>query len=140
MPEIAANHDLILAPAEMGSNRWYYERQHLQLFPAFVLLGVNGQITAAEGALDTQYRNTYGVRITLTGFPYSLPKIFTKGWTPHSDVPHKYVDGSLCIMRSDQWRTNFTVALVVSKTAIWLGKYEIWKRNGHVWPGLGQAH
>lgn len=140
MPEIAANHDLILTPAEMGSNRWFYEREHLRLFPTFALLGTNGRITAAEGALDTQYGNTYGIRIVLDGYPYALPKVFPKGWTTYPGVPHKYVDESLCIMRSDQWRTNFTVALVVTKTAIWLGKYELWKRNGHVWPGLAQSH
>ena len=140
MPEIAATQDLILAPAEMGTNRWYNERGRLRLFPAFALLGSNGQITAAEGAIDTQNRNTYGIRIVLERYPYALPRIFPRGWTFCPGVPHIYLDGSLCIMRSDQWRRHFTVALVVAKTAIWLGKYEIWKRNGHVWPGLGQAH
>ena len=140
MSEIAANQDLFLTPAEMGPNRWYNERGRLRLFPAFVLLGSNGQITAAEGAIDTQNGNTYAIRILLKRYPYALPQIFPKGWTLYPGVSHIYLDGSLCIMRSDQWRRHFTVALVVAKTAIWLGKYEIWKRNGHVWPGLGQAH
>ena len=140
MPEIAANDDLILRPAEIGMHRWHYERERLRIFPTFALLGTSGQVTAAEGALDTQSGNTYGIRIVLGGYPYALPKVFPKGWTSHPGVTHKYSDNSLCIMRSDQWRTNFTVALVVTKTAIWLGKYELWKRNGHVWPGLGQWH
>jgi hypothetical protein len=109
MPEIAANHDLILTPTEMGSNRWYYEQQHLRLFAAFALLRTGGQIIAAEGALDTQNNNTYGIRIVLSGFPYSLPKVFPKDWAPTPGVPHTYGDGSLCIMRSDQWRTTFSV-------------------------------
>jgi hypothetical protein len=29
---------------------------------------------------------------------------------------------------------------VIAKAAIWLGKYEIWKRNGNHWPGIGQSH
>ena len=140
MPEIAANQDLILAATEMGANRWCYERERLRLFPTFALLQGSGQIVAAEGAIDTQNGNTYGIRIVLERYPYALPRIFPKGWTLHPSVEHTYVDGSLCIMRTDQWRRYFTVALVVAKTAIWLGKYEIWKRNGHVWPGLGQAH
>lgn len=140
MPEITANRDLILAPAETVTKRWYYEQQRLRLFPAFALLSKNGQITAAEGAIDTQNGNTYGIRIVLERYPYALPKIFPRGWTPYPGVAHIYPDDSLCIMRPSQWRRNFTVALVVAKTAIWLGKYEIWKRNGHVWPGLGQAH
>ena len=140
MPDIAANRDLILAPAEMGTNRWYYEQQRLRLFPAFALLSRNGQIASAEGAVDTQNGNTYGIRIVLERYPDALPKIIPIGWTPYPGVDHIYSDDSLCIMRSSQWRRYFTVALVVAKTAIWLGKYEIWKRNGHVWPGLGQAH
>ena len=140
MAEIQAAQDLLLAPQEMQTNRWYFEREKLRLFPAFVLVGVNGQITAAEGALDTQYGNTYGIRIELTNYPHALPKIYPKGWTVHPEVKHRFNDGSLCIMRAGQWRKHFTVALVVAKTAIWLNKYELWKRNGQHWPGLEQKH
>ena len=101
---------------------------------------MNGQVSAAEGALDTQYNNTYSIRIVLENYPYALPKVFPKGWTIDPAVTHRYIDGSLCIMKADQWRQYFTVALIVAKTAIWLGKYELWKRNGHQWPGLGQRH
>ncbi len=139
MSEIAAASSLTLTPTEMQA-RWYYEGEKLRLFPAFALLASNGQITAAVGAIDTQYTNTYGIRVALDNYPYGLPKVFPKDWTPHPNVPHKYNDGSLCIMRSDQWRQHFTVALVVAKTAVWLGKYELWKRNGNKWPGLGQKH
>ena len=140
MAEIQATSDLILTTAEMQTNRWYYEQERLRRFPAFALMSSTGRITAAEGTIDTQSGNTYRIRLTLDGFPYTLPKVFPKEWTPHPSAPHKYMDGSLCIMRSDQWRQYFTVALMVAKTAIWLGKYEIWKRNGHLWPGLGQSH
>jgi hypothetical protein len=139
MPEIAANSDLVLRPAETQA-RWYYEREKLRLFPSFALLAVNGEITAAEGVIDTQNNNTYRIRIVLRNYPYALPKVCPNGWTIHPEAPHKFNDGSICIMRSDQWRQQFTVALVVAKAAIWLGKYEIWKRNGHKWPGLGQVH
>lgn len=140
MLEIQATQDLLLTPHQMQANRWYFEREKLRLFPAFVLLGANGQITAAEGALDTQYGNTYGIRIELTNYPHALPKIHPEGWTVHPEIVHRFNGGSLCIMRADQWRKHFTIALVVAKTAIWLNKYELWKRNGHYWPGLGQRH
>ena len=140
MGEIAPAEELRLTSAQMQSNRWFHEGQRLRMFPAFALLGVNGQITVAEGALDTQYNNTYGIRIVLDGYPYDLPKVLPKGWTIDPAVPHRFADGSICIMKSAQWRQYFTVALVVAKTAIWLGKYELWKRNGHVWPGLDQPH
>lgn len=140
MGEIWAAQELILSPFEMGSNRWYYEREKLRLFPSFALLGSNGQVTAAEGVLDSQYNNSYGIRIGLEGYPFGLPKVFPKGWDVHPGVKHKYADGSLCIMRADQWKKHFTVALVIAKTAIWLNKYELWKRNSQHWPGLEQRH
>ncbi len=140
MAEIQARQELILTPAQIQTNRWYYEREKLRFFPSFVLLGSNGQVTGAEGTLDTQCNNTYAIRISLDNYPYGLPRVFPKGWTIYPGAPHSYTDGSLCIMRADQWRQYFSVALVVAKTAIWLNKYELWKRNGHRWPGLGQKH
>jgi hypothetical protein len=140
MGEIEAAAALVLTTQEMQLNRWYVEREKLRFFRAFALVGNNGQITAAEGALDTQCGNTYGIRIELANYPSALPKVLPKGWTPHPDVRHKFNDGSLCIMRPAQWRRHFTIALVVAKTSIWLNKYELWKRNGHRWPGLEQRH
>jgi hypothetical protein len=139
MVEISSD-QLTLTPAEMQLNRWWYEQQKLRMFPAFSFLSGGGTIVAAEGALDTQYNNTYELRIELNNYPFMLPKIRPKGWAIHPSAPHRFSDGSICVMRSDQWRRHFTVALVIAKAAIWLGKYEIWKRNGHYWPGLGQSH
>ncbi len=140
MTEIQADENLLLSPRELQSNRWYVEREKLRLFPAFELLASNGNIVAAEGALDTQYSNSYGIRLELSSYPSALPTIRPKGWIVHPDAPHKFSDGSLCVMRPNQWRRHFTIALIVTKTAIWLNKYELWKRNGHRWPGLGQRH
>lgn len=139
MIEISSD-KLILTSAEIQGNRWPYEQAKLRMFPAFKFLSSGGIIVAAEGALDTQYGNTYGLRIELNNYPFSLPKIRPKGWPIHPSSPHQFNDGSICVMRSDQWRRHFTVALVIAKAAIWLGKYEIWKRNGNFWPGLGQSH
>ena len=131
---------LTLTPAELLGNCWAWEQQKLLTFRAFRFLSNGGSIVAAEGALDTQYNNTYGLRIELSNYPFSLPKITPKGWQIHPSAPHHFNDGSICVMRSDQWRRHFTVALVIAKAAIWLAKYEIWKRNGNYWPGLGQTH
>lgn len=140
MAEIVAS-ELILTPAEASSpRRWLFEQHRLQLFPSFRLVGVGSQITAAVGSLDTHMGNTYAIRVELKNFPYCRPSVFPQDWQVHPLAPHKFADGSLCIMRFDQWRSYFTVALVVAKTAIWLGKYEIWKRNGHTWPGREQKH
>jgi hypothetical protein len=139
MGEIAS--ELALNSWELQlTNRWSIEQEKLRKFPAFKLLGTAGKVTSAEGALDTQFANTYGLRIELKNFPYDMPRIFPKDWTLHPFVPHTYSDGSLCIMKPSQWMRHYSVAMVVAKAAIWLGKYELWKRNGHVWPGLEQRH
>jgi ubiquitin-protein ligase len=130
---------LTLKPTEL-QNRWTYEQQKLRMFPAFYFLRTGTEIVAAEGTVKTQYGNAYCVRIELNNYPFSLPKVKPKDWSIHPEAPHKFNSGGICIMRSDQWRRHFTVALVAAKTAVWLGKYEIWKRNGHYWPGLGQSH
>lgn len=141
MADIQAAQNLLLTIYEMQSNRWYYEREKLRLFSTFVLLGSpDGRITAAEGTLDTQYNNTYGIRIELSNYPHALAQVYPRGWNIHPEITHKFNDGSLCIMRPDQWRKHFTIAFIIAKTAIWLNKYEIWKRNGHRWPGLEQKH
>ena len=131
---------LTLTSAEIQGNRWSYELQKLRTFPKFKFLSTAGSIVAAEGTLDTQYNNTYGLRIELGNYPFSLPKVRPSGWSIHPSAPHQFNDGTMCVMRSDQWRRHFTVALIVAKAAIWLGKYELWKRNGNFWPGLGQRH
>jgi hypothetical protein len=131
---------LILTAAEIQGNRWPYEQAKLRMFPAFNFLRSGASIVAVEGGLDTQYGNTYGLRIELNNYPFNLPKVRPKGWSIHPSSPHQFSDGSICVMRSDQWRRHFTIALVIAKAAVWLGKYEIWKRNGNYWPGLGQSH
>lgn len=139
--DISSNQLMLSAAEVQASNRWGYEQQKLRFFPAFKFLSPNGtDIVAAEGALDTQCNNTYGIRIELTNYPFSLPSVWPKGWSIHPNAPHKFSNGTICVMRSDQWRRHFTVALIIAKAAVWLGKYEIWKRNGNFWPGLGQHH
>ena len=140
MPEIYAP-ELTLTTAEsQASNRWFFERERLRKFPSFQFVGSGGQITAAEGTLNTQFGNTYAIRVGLKNFPFKKPTVSPKDWSIHPNAPHKFNnDGTICIMREDQWRGYFTVALVVAKTAIWLNKYELWKRE-NIWPGLGQSH
>jgi len=139
MSEITS--DLALSSWELQSfNRWFLEQDKMKAFPTFKLLGVGGNVVAAEGFLKTQVGNTYGLRIELKNFPYQRPDIFPKGWTPHVYAPHRFNNGSLCIMRADQWRKHFTIALVIQKAAVWLAKYEIWQGNNHDWPGLEQRH
>jgi hypothetical protein len=100
MTEIAAASNLLLNVHEMQLNRWYYERERLVLFPSFALLGISSLITAAEGTLDTQYGNTYGIRIDLSNYPHALPRVVPKGWIVHPEVTHKFSDGAICGLTS----------------------------------------
>jgi len=140
VPDISAP-DLTLTIAEsQAPNRWYLEQEKLRFFfPKFSLVALNGTITGAVGTIDTQYGNTYDMRIDLKNYPFERPTVRAKDWTIPSGTPHYFGNGSICIMRADQWRRIYTVALVVAKTAIWLGKYELWKLERR-WPGLGQSH
>jgi len=136
--------DLVLDYFEANlspGTRWAIEQQKLRtFFPSFQLVGNGSTVTAAIGTIETHTNNSYSMRIQLDSFPFALPKVFARDWEIHPYAPHKFGRDRICIMRENQWRQNFTIALVVAKTAIWLGKYEVWKRNGNVWPGLGQAH
>jgi len=141
MAEIEAPQLELSAAEANSSNRMAIEQARLrQFFPRVAFVAIGSNVTAAAGTIDTHAGNTYAVRVQLDRFPYSLPSVVVVDYVIHPEAPHRYKDGSLCIMRVGQWRFHFTVALVLAKTAIWLGKYEIWKRNGHHWPGRGQSH
>jgi hypothetical protein len=119
--------------------RMYREQEVLKrYFPDFEL--VRDRSTgnfAARGILSTEL-NLYGVRIALASdYPRTMPRIIAVGWTPRA--PHLYGDGHLCVMKEEQWRQGYSVALMVAKAAIWVNKYEVYLRDGS-WPGNEQLH
>lgn len=90
------------------------------------------------GALRTNAGRAYQVNIELPpDYPHSIPFIFPVGWK--ADCPHAYKAGNLCIMRPDQWRPIFSLAFVVSKVALWVNKYDVYRAKGY-WPGNEQQH
>ena len=117
---------LTLTSAEIQGNRWPYEQQKLRTFPKFKFLSTAGSsiIVAAEGTVNTQYNNTYGLRSELANYPFSLPKVRPSGWSIHPSA-HTFNDGTMCVMRSDQWRRHFTVASHGCQGRHLAGKYEI---------------
>jgi len=52
----------------------------------------------------------------------------------HPSAPHQFNDGSMCVMRSDQWRRHFTIALIIAKAAIWLVNMRSGNETGIFWP------
>lgn len=87
---------------------------------------------------DIKIRNRrYGLKVIIPDrYPYNMPRILPSGWKP-SDAPHRYSDGSLCIMQSNQWNISYSLALVVKKATVWVHKYLKWKRTRQ-WPGRAQ--
>ncbi|WP_066361823.1 hypothetical protein [Herbidospora mongoliensis] len=121
-------------------NRLYVEQEKLQAyFPQFTLTQKSGSgKVRAKGVLTTNTGRRYPVKIKLPDrYPHDIPKVFPVDWDSRS--PHSYVDGHICIMRDDQWRTYFSVAFAVAKSALWLNKFDVWKSEGY-WPGNEQEH
>jgi hypothetical protein len=143
MSKFQTNRELIFMGGELSRPRMTVEREKVDLhFSGFNFYGSGGAITSVQGYLSTSYNNLYYVKIEIpSGYPYVLPKIFLPRETIDSSCPHRYADGSLCVMRSDQWTSTFSLAFMIAKAAIWINKYDSWKRNGkRRWPGKGQTH
>ncbi len=109
-------------------------------FPGFRFYASNGRVSSIQGVLSTSYGNAYNVKIEISpGYPYELPTVWLPNVTVDSECPHRFSGGSLCVMRSDQWSTTFSLAFMVAKTALWLNKYDSWQRGGkRQWPGKDQ--
>lgn len=122
-----------------ASRRLYNEQRTMaENFRQFSFLQSRQGEVYVAGGLRTNAGNVYQVKIELPGdYPHSIPVIFPVGWK--AKCPHIYNAGNLCIMRPDQWRPIFSLAFVVSKTALWLNKYDVYRSKGY-WPGNEQQH
>lgn len=98
-------------PTESGSPQ---VRCALQTFPGQIYL------------LQIKFPNTY---------PNSAPSVFVRQPGIAGDAPHRYRAGNLCYIHPTMWNPGrHDLAFVVSRSAKWLGKYEVWRRTG-AWPG-----
>lgn len=121
-----------------SSDRMYREQQILRkVFPGFTLARDGSDRLSARGVLSTKIE-LYGIRVVLpSNYPYDMPAVVPLNWTAAG--PHIYANGHLCVMKTDQWRNAYTITLMVAKAAVWVNKYEIYKRYGS-WPGNEQFH
>lgn len=135
------NRELVFSGPDLLRPRMTVEREKLMLhFPQFSFYGVNGQPSSVQGNLSTSYGNSYSVRISIPAhYPYELPEVTLPYHTISSGCPHTFVNGKICIMKSAQWTSTFSLAFVVAKTAVWLNKYDYWRMHGK-WPGKQQRH
>lgn len=139
--ETAANRGLILVGADLNKPRMVVENEKVKkYFSGFNFCGKNSEITSVQGYLMTADGNSYLTKIEISSnYPYEMPSVFLPQTVVSSNCPHRYTNGSLCIMRSEDWTSIYSIAFVIAKSAIWLNKYDIWKRKG-TWMGKEQKH
>lgn len=142
MSPFQVNQEYIFTATELSRPRMVVEKEKLQSrFPGFQFYGSAGKVSSVQGYITTYAENRYFVRIEIPDdYPYSLPDILLPEITIDPDVRHKYANNKICVMTSSQWNAVLSIAFLVAKTAIWLNKYDVWKNNGHVWPGTEQHH
>lgn len=127
---------LLFLEDDLTKPRWRVEFEKVRdNFPAFRFRGnaSAGEVTAVEGSIQNQGRG-YGIRIEIPDtYPYTIPRILPSGWNPQN-CPHIYGDGSLCVMMSHEWSEHYSIAYLIAKAAVWIGKWAKWKETG-TWPG-----
>jgi len=140
MSNIATNRDLICMGSDLSRPRMTVENEKVnQFFPQFGFYGSGGNVSAVEGVLQPEF-NSYYVRVELSSdYPYSMPKIWLLSTSLPSNCPHQYSDGSICVMKPEQWSSTYSLAFMIAKTALWINKFEYWQSN-HYWPGKEQLH
>ncbi|MHA1390363.1 MAG: ubiquitin-conjugating enzyme E2 variant [Candidatus Thorarchaeota archaeon] len=116
--------------------RWTLEFSKIkENFPQFELKSSRGsdRVTAVEGVLTNDGRR-YGIRIEIPqDYPYVIPKIVPQGWDPGGS-PHRYNDGTLCVMNPPEWGKAYSIAYMIAKSAVWIAKWKKWNQTGY-WPG-----
>lgn len=121
-----------------AAKRMYAEQQKItKYFPQFGMYRDQGHLYS-RGVLRTSVGNTYGVSVIPSDdYPHSIPVVLPLGWK--AEGPHIYVGGNLCFMKPEQWRSFYSLAFVIARSAMWLNKFEVYKARGR-WPGNEQAH
>ena len=143
MVRYQTNKELIFMGSDLSRPRMTVEREKMDYhFPKFDFYGTSSKIKSVRGYLNTSYGNSYLVRIDIPeGYPYVLPDVSLPYEDLPSGCPHKFSEDRLCVMKSEQWSSTLSLAFLVGKAALWLNKYDSWKRRGRTqWPGKGQSH
>ena len=141
MPNLQVSQKLIFSGTDLSRPRMSVEAEKINAcVSGFSLYGSEGKVTSVRGVIITSYEHSYNVRITVPEhYPYVIPQAFVE--EPLDSCPHRYTDGSLCLMKNGQWSSTLSLAFIIVKTAVWLNKYDAWRRAGSVqWPGTQQRH
>ncbi len=143
MTDMATNRGLLFMGDDLSRPRMAVESEKIKrYFPQFRFKAKKsrGTVTSVEGDLETNDGNSYYVKIKIPDdYPYTMPSVSLPETNIDSDCPHRYGNKKLCVMKYDQWTSNYSLAFMIAKAAIWINKYDVWQRTGH-WPGRQQEH
>lgn len=139
MANIRANRELIFMGPDLSRPRFTVEREKMEdHFPDFSFYSSGGRVTSVKGYLRTNYSNSYYARVEVPdSYPHSIPKVWILTGYINANSPHVYKGGNICVMKSEQWSSVYSLAFMVARTAVWLNKYDIWSQTGR-WPGKDQ--
>lgn len=143
MARTEVSSDLVFMGEDLRRPRWAVERAKIdRAFSGMSFYGSGGGISSVQGYLYTSYGRKYYVKVTVPEhYPYVMPEVWLPNHSVDTGCPHVYADGSVCVMKSDQWSSSLSIAYVIAKAAVWLNKYDSWIKNGKVrWPGMEQPH
>jgi ubiquitin-protein ligase len=78
-------------------------------------------------------------------YPNEMPRVYVDA-PPLISSPHRYQSGNICYLHPSMWNPGIhNLSFVIARSAKWLNKYEIWRRNLHLygsskWPGAEIRH
>jgi ubiquitin-protein ligase len=142
MAGLQFNRDMIFLGNDLSRPRMVVEKEKMrQFFPGFDFYGTQSKITSVQGTISTSYGNSYDIKVIIgPRYPYTLPTVALL-YKSLDSGPHQYNNGEICVLKSEQWSSTLSLACIVAKAAVWLNKYDSWRRNGKkYWPGKGQSH
>lgn len=117
---------------EFNDARRYFS--NMELYPT-----TDGKVYV-KTALQPTSQQFYIISIYFPdSYPSEMPSVYIIKPAIDSS-PHRYNKGNICYLHPTMWNPGIhNLSFVVQRTAKWLGKYEIWKRN-RIWPGAEIKH
>ena len=105
-------------------------------FPRLESHPTEGGSLRVHCALQTRPGQIYLLQVEFPNtYPNSAPTVFVRRPSIDGKAPHRYRAGNLCYIHPTMWNPGrHDLTFVVSRSAKWLGKYEVWRRTGD-WPG-----
>ena len=121
----------------MSKGRIVLETREMKIrFPQFKLVSLHNGQSGYVGRLRTKSKNVY---LVLLIYAKKHPHATPKAYIIHPRIvstKHQFSDGSICCHLPNEWRTDYTICVLVGWVAHWLHAYEEYRRTGHWMTGM----